>query len=280
VAELGQDDQLLWLKPGLQYVLNMQSDAPRWDEIAILSGEVMEEEKYFRKAHATNHAVLVMVALLWKAKLAVDFGDFGAATSIFESCKSFGADVLQFSHIAPTFYWDQARARYGLFEQTGQRLHLSKARTYKRILKRMAGNGCPNASPLLAFLEAQEASLKKPSSDIIEIRAAYDAGITKLSEGMNFKNLEGLLNERAGFDFAKRGRFTAAGVYFSRALHIYKHEWGTAAKYNHLKQKSALVLRDIHKKRLQAGKGAGNTVATAFISEHDKSQQTVCLLQV
>jgi hypothetical protein len=141
----------------------------------------MNEDDYFREVYATKHAVLVVVALLWKAKLAVDFGNFRDTTSTFESCKSFGADALQFSHVAPPFYWDQARAHYGLFEETGQRKHLRKARTYKRILKRMTGNGCPNASPLLAFLVAQEASLKKKSSDIIAICAAYDAGICKLS---------------------------------------------------------------------------------------------------
>jgi hypothetical protein len=142
----------------------------------------MHEDDYFREVYATNHAVLVVVALLWKAKLAVDFGNFRVATSIFESCKSFGADALQFSHVAFPFYWDQARAHYGLFAETGQRKHLRKARTYKRILKRMTGNhGCPNASPLHTFLVAQEASLKKKSSNVVAICAAYEAGICKLS---------------------------------------------------------------------------------------------------
>jgi hypothetical protein len=59
------------------------------------------------------------------------------------------------------------------------------------------------------------------------------------------------LNERAGFEFAERGRFTAAGVYFNRALHIYKHEWGTVAKYNHLKHASALASRDHPKKNIK-----------------------------
>lgn len=244
VCELGQDGQLLWLVPGLQYVLNMQSHTRNWESLLTLTGEIMNEDEHFQEAFATNHAVLILLALFWKAKLAVDFGNFSTAISIFERCKFHGADALHFSHVGILLYFDQARAHYGLFELSGRGRHLRNARKYKNMLHRMDANDCPNASPLLAFLVAQELSLlNKKSLTIDSLRTSFDKGLNYLSHGSNFKNLEGLLNERAGFTFAKRKCWRLARLYFDQALHIYKYEWGAIAKYNELKHTSALALK-------------------------------------
>ena len=38
-----------------------------------------------------------------------------------------------------------------------------------------------------------------------------------------------ILNERAGFCFARLGRSVEAGHFFPRAMEIYKYEWGAVA---------------------------------------------------
>jgi hypothetical protein len=56
-------------------------------------------------------------------------------------------------------------------------------------------------------------------------------------------HLEGLLSERAGFDFAILGLRTEAQRHFDWALHVYQHDcWGAIAKYNHLKIRSSPTL--------------------------------------
>jgi hypothetical protein len=93
----------------------------------------------------------------------------------------------------------------------------------------MEAGGCPNASPQLLFLDAEDASRKKFSSDS-EVLAAYDCGIESLATAKHI-HLEGFLNEKAGFDAAKRGSRQAAERYFNRALEIYNYDWGAIAKY-------------------------------------------------
>jgi hypothetical protein len=58
--------------------------------------------------------------------------------------------------------------------------------------------------------------------------------------------LEGLLNEKAGFDFlAKRGRVVDAQHCFRRAMDVYRDEWGSIAKYLWLRERSADALAEL-----------------------------------
>jgi predicted ATPase len=242
VSDVGQDDQLMWLRPGFQFVLNMQANVDRWEDISVLTGEMMDEDVYLLQATEKNQLVQIIVLALWKAKLAIEFNQFSSASSILESCKSSGAEAIRFSFGAAPYYFDQARMNYGLFESLGQRKHLRVARKYKRLLQRMEDDRCPSASPPLAFLIALEASLSSKHASESEVRAAYESGIAALVESKN-SNWEAPLNARAGFDFTKRGNFVQAEVYFKRALDVYENDYGAIAKFNQLSRSSALAMK-------------------------------------
>lgn len=65
VSDLGQDTLLMWLQPTLQYTLNMQSNDGSWEDIALFSGEAMNEEGYCRLSTETNRLLHILLLLLW-----------------------------------------------------------------------------------------------------------------------------------------------------------------------------------------------------------------------
>mmetsp|Transcript_2209 Transcript_2209/g.3485 ORF Transcript_2209/g.3485 Transcript_2209/m.3485 type:complete len:1071 (+) Transcript_2209:110-3322(+) len=240
VSDLGQDSLLLWLNPILQNMLNMQR-CDGWDDICVLSGDIMNEGEFFRSVLESNNTLLFSVAMLWKGQLAVDFEQWSTAATMYQTIRRH--DTVRTAFGAPMYYFYEARLHYGLFDISGKRTHHRQARKYLKLLRRMHTAGCPNASPRLVFLEALEAAAvaRKRADGTVALSAAYGRGIDSLAESKYF-HLEGLLNERAGFDFARRGLRRAAERYFRRALHLYEHEWGATAKFNQLQEKSAEAL--------------------------------------
>jgi histidine kinase len=232
VSDLGQYSLLLWLQPPLQYLLNMQSSDSMWDFMHILSGDIMGEEAYLHQTLSTNNNMQATIVLLWKSKLAVEFG----------GGKKYGMDTARWSFGGPSYLFLQARAHFGIFESSGRSGNLGKARRYMRLLQKMVDNGCPDAAPLCAFLVAQEATLRKRRAiDESVLRTAYQRGIDHFVKSKSC-DLEGMLSERAGFDFAERGLNAEAERYFSRALFLFKNEWGATAKHNQLRHDSARAL--------------------------------------
>lgn len=60
-------------------------------------------------------------------------------------------------------------------------------------------------------------------------------------------HLKGLFNERAGFDFVKRGRRADAEQHFQRSLDIYMNDWSATAKYiQHLEERSSIALSGLY----------------------------------
>lgn len=85
---------------------------------------------------------------------------------------------------------------------------------------------------------------------------------------MKHASLEGMLNERAGFEFVKLGLRVEAECYFERALHIYEHNWGAIAKYNQLRKTS---LQALEQDRDIAASGLlGTSISVPLKSWHQK----------
>jgi len=236
VRELGQDGTILWLQPLLQYVLNMQSDDSKWEQISLLSGEIMKEEEYFRQVDEANHPILTVIGALVKAEIACFFDRYSDAAVMFEKIEA-AEETIQLSYASLSYCWNAARTHYSLFEHSRKRYHLRKGRRYRRLLQRMVGAECPNAVPLLAFLVVQESMLRRGDMTDAALRDVYDRGIVCLADA-KLVHLEGVLNEKAGFAFARRGLRVEAERYFHRALHIYRNDWGAIAKYNWLQEMS------------------------------------------
>lgn len=226
MEELNQPELLLLFQPALQYVIHMQRDLLTREDISTMSGEILNEETYFQNEPQFHR----LVGLLVKAELATYLKEFVLAESLFKQVEAI-KDGVQSFYFASFFYLNAARTHFELYKQTAKRKHLWKGRSLRKSLERKESNGCPNAGPLIAFLDAEK--LAKKATDEGSLRLIYDRGIDCLVEH-RFVSFEGMLNEKAGFDFARRGWYAGAEAYFERALHIYGYEWGATAKYNRL----------------------------------------------
>lgn len=243
VSEMGQKLLCLWYQPYLQWSINMRSDSGTFENVGILSGEIMQEEEFFRQAEEATNPLLALIAFLYKALEAAYFHDYELSVSFYEEAASFGQDAIRISHGAPNYYWSAAQVNFELFQSCGSRHYQRNGRKYLKKLKRMEADGCPNITPYLVFLEAERASRRK-SISVSLLRSLYDDAITSLGES-DFVHLVGLLNERAGFHFAERGGRAEAEQYFHRAMDIYMSDWGATAKYIWLQEKSMVVLSQL-----------------------------------
>lgn len=200
----------------------------------------MVEDDYRQQVCDAGNQAMNMMCSLIKAEMAINFEQYSLAARIYDEIRSSSEEAIHSNYSAPIYYWNAARAHYKLYEDSGKRNHLRNGRRYKKLLLRMESTGCPNAIPLVSFLEAQEFARGK-SNSADALRDTYNTGIACLAEH-KFVLYEATLNEKAGFDFAARGMLELAKGYFERALLIYKYELGATAKHNWLVEKSQLSL--------------------------------------
>jgi len=85
------------------------------------------------------------------------------------------------------------------------------------------------------LLRAEDALAGKTTSADV-ITPLYDDAITAMAES-KLTHLEALANERAGFLHVERGTLASARRYFLIALHLYKHKWGSTAKFEWLRER-------------------------------------------
>jgi hypothetical protein len=250
VVDLGQRVMALVLQPVVQSILNHLSVPNRWSDISILTGEVMEESEYMRQPEVANNPLLMAMSFLLKADLAEKFGAPDLAEALFAKVERIGESV-RFSHGAVAWYSAAGSTHYRLFKNTGKRRHLTKARSFKKRLSRIHATGCPNASVAIALLDAYEATVHKSSdnNDSAMLRTFTDC-LSIVSESGRL-NEEASLNEIAFFACARRNMVTDAQMYLQRALHIYKEDWGSLAKYAWLTETSNAMLRRIRTEGIQ-----------------------------
>jgi hypothetical protein len=119
---LSQNIQLRALQPVFQYVLSMQSDALDWENMSVLTDEIMNENDYFEEARATNKKLHIWYALLMKAHIAILFCQFSVAASTYEQFKA-SCDFLNLlcsAFVGPSTYWNMAWVKFGLYEKSGR----------------------------------------------------------------------------------------------------------------------------------------------------------------
>ncbi|KAI2510540.1 PhoQ sensor [Fragilaria crotonensis] len=179
-GDSSQEAMDMWTQPVIQYVLNLRNDGSlSWEELTILTGEFMDETTYIRRALASNHRILVMTTLNFKAILACSFGFWSMAESIFMEMRSMGKTFF-FTFAAATTSLFAAIASYSCYQQTRKRKHLKLARTNRRRLASAVSRGCPDVPSYLAFLDAEDLAVRK-SATPGAVSAAYNAAIGKLA---------------------------------------------------------------------------------------------------
>lgn len=174
--------------------------------------------------------------LCTKSILASYFRGFKGAIEYGEQAASHGKSV-QYTFGRITYLYGLAFAHFELYRDCRKRKHLRKGRRYKRLLEKLVSDGCRDATPILAFVDAVEVSLKVLIDHYTVLDTFNDAIALNAAHGNH--RLEGLLNELAGFDLVRRGHHVRARLYFDAALEIYKNKWCSEAKYQWLMEQSA-----------------------------------------
>ena len=125
---------------------------------------------------------------------------------------------------------------------SGIRRHLKTALSFKKRLVRIDAICCPNASTAVALLDACEAERRESSDNHDSAMLRTFTECISIVANSGRVNEEASLNEIAFFACARRKIVTDAQTYLQRALHIYKTEWGSLAKYAWLKETSNVIL--------------------------------------
>jgi hypothetical protein len=232
IRDLSQNSLILWSQSAMQYVINLRKqDVQDWQDLTILSGEIMEEVSYMQLCADANHSILTMIALTYKAQLSCFFGFWEKSVSIFQYMMKF-CDGFYFGYgVMPCSFFGGIAA-YSLYRKTKKRIHLKFAKKNQAVLQRAYNRGCPNALAFLTLLQAEALAVKHTEKYWV-VSAAYDLAIeTMASAGL--PHAEGLANERATFYQARHKKRLAAEKYFVRAQELYMHDWGSIAKHDWL----------------------------------------------
>jgi predicted ATPase len=240
IRDLSRDGMDIWSQTAIQFVLNLRCrDVSNWQDLFVLTGEMMDEATYMHKAIAAKHNLLVLLAWSYKAQLACLFGFWSVSESLYEEIKGIGQFFRYSFGLLPHSLF-AGIASYSLYAQNNKRKHLRRARRKRVNIARAVSRGCPNGAAFLSMLDAEDLSVRK-SATTQDVMAAYTRAIDAMaSEGL--PHTEALAYERAGFFLAKAGNRLEAIHYFERALRLYNYKWGSYAKHDWLLEASAKAL--------------------------------------
>lgn len=233
LADLGQDGMLKLVQPPMQFVANLRSESTRWESLAVLSGDFMQEDDYMRDAAAAD--IQIKCALSLKGVLACTFGFYSQVVSIYEEINEVAYGLRNGYGIIDRT-WRASFAHFEQYRSFGKRRDLAKARRLKKALEKIDAQGCPNTGAFVALLVAQELSVCKPHN-ATALTHAYRHAI-KVSRCKKLVHIEALANEQAGFAFSRLKFYKESEAYIERAKSLYRDEWGSIAKCEWLRSQS------------------------------------------
>jgi tetratricopeptide (TPR) repeat protein len=232
-SDLGQSELVLCLKPYFQTILNLQCTRLDLTSDSQLSGEVMIEEEFFEEIDKSGNIVLKIVFYLLKANLAETFENFKLAFSLYELIEK-SLQCISLSYGILPWWGSAGHANYRMFLLSGRRIHLRKARMYKKRLEKIVHLGCQNACSSVAYLHVTEAAVCGVSMSDIELISLVTRSLTTASDFRHVK-LEACIYEEAGFACWRRGLISNAKQCFQQALHI-QENLGAFAKHHWLSE--------------------------------------------
>jgi hypothetical protein len=91
IRDLSRDGMDIWSQTAIQFVLNLRCrDVSNWQDLLVLTGEIMDEVTYMRKAITAKHNLLVLLAWSYKAQLACLFGFWSISENLYEDIRGIG----------------------------------------------------------------------------------------------------------------------------------------------------------------------------------------------
>jgi len=216
----------------LQFTLNLQDEDERdWEKLTVFTGECMDERESFASLSLSQMCFIYYTKLI----VAYTFGFYEKAEKMIEKTQ---INLVQRKMLLWfPFHLYSSLTFFALYEQTGDRSYLRKARKCRKRLQCQHSEKNVNATPYLRVAEAVELSLK-PGISLLEVCLAFDEAI-KIQSRKNLAYLEALASELAGFALSRMedGVGNYSKMFLRQALDIYKNKLGAIAKYRWLKTK-------------------------------------------
>jgi predicted ATPase len=230
LSKLGKGVMHRYAQPFMQFVVNMRSSSLDGKDLTVLTGDIMDENAYMRKAIATKTRIRMMAVWSCKSLLAFHLGCFELAASLYKRMESI-SERYRYGMGGPNFYFYGAMIFSERYRATRNYRHLRLVRKYRNDLKRFEALGSPNVSEFLIFLQAEELSLK--CKDVGQIIGAYTTAMDAAEKG-RYTHLEAMANERLSTVLSLLGCDEISDTHMTRALTLYKDAWGARAKYEWL----------------------------------------------
>jgi len=245
LTELGQNNLLCFIHCLLQLTLNLRNKDRRFEDLCVLTGEIMDEENYL-SLYGTS-LTLKMVLQLSKLLLTYTLGFYNKAEEALNEIlrpRAIRSDRFLL-RIWITSY--TALTNYARYYETGRRRYIRKARKSKRVLQKLHSLDIPDATTHLKLVDIEELGIEKHRTN--DICRAVDSSIAYL-RAQESKHFVALANERAYMILSRLGCLEASRSYLKGAILAYK-EWNADAKcewlskqYNDVQKKPADVTRD------------------------------------
>jgi hypothetical protein len=232
-AAIGQKAMIFSLKPYLQTILKQQSIPSKWDDITLLTGEIMNEDAYLNELDKSGNQSLKVLTYMVKAELAEKFEYFHVAKPLYAWIEKNGRSI-RLSHGILPLWGCAGHVYYRLYLESQQRRFLCKARLYRKRLKNILDGGCMNAASSLAFLDALDVAMRKTAKNP-DLLTVFSRSLDIISEFHHVK-MKATFHEEAGYACMRRGLKSEAESHFQNAMEIYQ-TLGARAKYQWLKEK-------------------------------------------
>lgn len=162
-------------------------------------------DHFFREVESANFATLRATAQSLKCTTAGFFRCFKEAIALYEEIDG---ETMDPTYGRLPLLQCASYSHFELYRVSGKRGHLAKARRYKKLLEKLASNGSSDAATFSVYVSAVELTAKK-KVDKEQLLKSVENAISKVVKKGNYV-VEGMLNEHAGFDFARRGHLAEA----------------------------------------------------------------------
>ena len=231
-----QQSMLVAVRMYRQFVVNLTKGAP---DVAVLTGEVMEENEVLKKCD--EYCIICVKQVTYLVRLLLDcvLGEFDEAMRVHKRMDGFTED--------PTFYGSflsmLLRGLAQFASRRGSKRQYSKGSRTLRIVEKRLKGGAVNYRVAALFLRAEKAAANRAAKYSFEtVRCLYDETI-KFARRTGFLHIEAMANERAGqyclLHEDRRDQFWASN-YICRAHDLYC-EWGASTKVDLMQSQYMLL---------------------------------------
>jgi len=232
MAEYKQELLSALLCPAVQGIQNLLGHS---EDPCVLTGEIIEQEKYMEIVESSCNITASFTLSLWRMIIAYIMGDYELAVDMAEKSRPF----QRRTGIASFMQWlYDGLSSLAYLQEFGKerRKHLTNAKRTLKYFKKLS-RWCPdNFANKVFLLEAEFLSLKGKLDLAIPM---YQHSI-ELAEIGGFLHEEAFTNERAGLALRHCGDAAGSVSFLKKAYYLYE-KWGSTPKVEQLSKKFSFL---------------------------------------